>query len=551
MTRLDDGSGGAPFDWQRWEPEVLARAARCGRTLLLLIGDPANPGARDMARQLHADSALAGFVQEHYLPVRVDRHEQPDLDHFCQVAHQLLTREPGGWPLLLCVDPDSRLPWFSGGYFPAQAAGGLPALGTVLHKAAQFAREQARLRQSQDAMLREALHHVEGAGPAAVLRLDRLPLDGARRQLEATTDALHGGWAGSPRFAQPQRIDFLLRHWHDSAATPEPDLPALYLASLALTRMAGSGLQQDNGGFAHCALGPGWSAPQGGLLLADNAALLALYTRAWQATGEARFADVAGGVADFLLQTLRRDDGGFRVGLGELPQCQDGRCATAGNALAVEALASAARALDRDDCAVAADAAFARLRREHWLTDRLLAFSVADGGGRVIDASLDDHAALIHASLALCALRPGRDDLAWAGQLADQMLARFEDTARGGFFTGVAGPAAPALRLRRMADEPQPGGNALAASALLQLGSLRQQPRWLQAAERTVLAAWPALLAQPAQHTGLLAVLRGLLDPPTLVPLVEGDAAAVTLARQLRRPYAPRLLVAWLGAGDV
>jgi hypothetical protein len=208
------------------------------------------------------------------------------------------------------------------------------------------------------------------------------------------------------------------------------------------------------------------------------------------------------------------------------------------NALAIAGLATAARCLARTDYADAAAAALSCLRRVHWRDGRLLATS-AHGEARLA-AYLDDYAFLLVAILELSSVRFSADDLAFAVELAEVMLRHFEDAAVGGFFFTADDQEALISRPKSFSDDAIPAGNAIAARALLRLGYLLGEPRYLEAAERTLRAAWAAVQKYPDAHASMLFALEDYLHPPQIV-ILRGDAAAIApWQRELNAVFAPR-----------
>jgi uncharacterized protein YyaL (SSP411 family) len=216
----------------------------------------------------------------------------------------------------------------------------------------------------------------------------------------------------------------------------------------------------------------------------------------------------------------------------------DDKVLTSWNALAIAGLATAARCLGREDYADVAGAALQFLRRVHWQGGRLLATS-AHGEARLA-AYLDDYAFLLDAILELASVRFDAAHLAWAVELADVMLQHFEDAAAGGFFFTADDHEALISRPKSFSDEAIPAGNAIAARALLRLGYLLGEPRYLQAAERTLRAAWAALHKYPESHASMLLALEDYLSPPQIVILRGTVQAMQPWQRELNAVFAPR-----------
>jgi uncharacterized protein YyaL (SSP411 family) len=224
-----------------------------------------------------------------------------------------------------------------------------------------------------------------------------------------------------------------------------------------------------------------------------------------------------------------------------IPPGRDDKILGSWNALAIRGLADAARALDEPRFAEAAARALAYLRRVHWNDGRLLATS-RDGNAR-LPAYLDDHALLIDAILALATVRFDAGALAFATQLADALLARFEDPDHGGFFFTATDHEALIHRSRSFSDDATPSGNAIAVQALQKLGWLLGEPRYLAAAERALRAAWPQLAESPLGLVHMANALEDHLHSHTFVVL-RGEAAMIgQWRRELQRMWRPLVSV--------
>ena len=298
-----------PVDWYPWGPEALARAAELDRPVFLSIGYAACHLCHVMERESFEDDALAAYLNAHFVPVKVDREERPDLDALYMSAVQAMTGQ-GGWPLSVFLAPDGR-PFFGGTYFPPAPRHGLPGFGQVLagvHEAWQVRRGAvAETAEAVLARLREsrAIGRAAGALPPAEV------LASASAALDAGFDEANGGWGQAPKFPQPMAIEFALRR-HVATGDPRP----LEIARRSLDRMADGGVRdQLGGGFHRYATDARWLVPHFEQMLYDNAQLARVYLHAWQLTREPRYRDVAVGVLDFLLRDLRTPGGGFAASL--------------------------------------------------------------------------------------------------------------------------------------------------------------------------------------------------------------------------------------------
>jgi uncharacterized protein YyaL (SSP411 family) len=615
-----------PVDWYPWGPEALEKARAADKPILLSIGYSACHWCHVMAHESFEDAATAALMNELFVNVKVDREERPDLDRIYQTAHQMLTQRGGGWPLTMFLSPDDQRPFFGGTYFPPEPKYGMPAFRDLLKRVAQYYREHGEdVRRQGDALV-EVFGQMQP--PAATQApLTRAPLATGRAALQRDFDGRFGGFGDAPKFPHPMNLEFLMRTWRASAGDDQPDLQALYMATLTLTRMAEGGLyDQVGGGFCRYSVDPYWMIPHFEKMLYDNGQLLAVSAQAAVATGDALFRRVAQGTADWILRDLANPGGAYystldadseghegkfyvwtpdevralldereyaalarRFGLDREANFEgrwhlhafeplekvaeeagltteeaaesldsarakllavrnqrvwpgrDEKILTAWNGLAIAGLAAASRALDRTDYVDSAARAVAFLREHCWFDGRLLAVH-KDGRSR-FPAYLDDHAFLAWGLLELLQARWQGPWLEWAVELAETMLAHFEDREAGGFYFTADDHESLIHRPKTFGDDATPAGNGVAARVLLRLGYLLAEPRYLDAAERTLRAAWSLVERYPHGHTSLLMALDELTEPPTIVVL-RGPADDIAVWRaELDKLYEPRRLV--------
>ena len=301
-----------PVDWYPWGDEAFDLARELDKPVLLSVGYSACHWCHVMAHESFEDEATADVMNELFVNIKVDREERPDVDKIYQTAQQLLTQRTGGWPLTMFINPDDRRPFFGGTYFPNEARYGMPAFSDLLKSVATYFREQREEVRRQGVKLTEVLGQLEPPAAGADLVITAAPLGKLRETLGRTFDSDYGGFGGAPKFPHPTTIDRLLRQWRDTAGDDEPDLDALYMATLTLTRMADGGLfDHVGGGFCRYSVDPYWQIPHFEKMLYDNGPLLALYAQAAIATGDDRFAAVAHATADWMLTDMRSPEGGF------------------------------------------------------------------------------------------------------------------------------------------------------------------------------------------------------------------------------------------------
>ncbi|MDH4314962.1 MAG: thioredoxin domain-containing protein [Gammaproteobacteria bacterium] len=300
-----------PVDWYPWGEEALRKAREEDKPILLSVGYSACHWCHVMAHESFEDDRTASLMNELFVNIKVDREERPDIDKIYQTAHQLLTQRGGGWPLTMFINPEDQRPFFGGTYFPNEARYGMPSFGDLLRRVAEYYRDNKDDVRAQGEQLSDVFVRLKPR-PAAGRTLDDAPLRASREALAKSFDREFGGFGAAPKFPHPTSIDRVLRHWHSTANGAEPDVDALFMASLTLTRMAEGGIyDQLGGGFCRYSVDRYWQIPHFEKMLYDNGPLLALYAQAHAATGEALFERIANETADWILADMRSPDGGF------------------------------------------------------------------------------------------------------------------------------------------------------------------------------------------------------------------------------------------------
>ena len=305
---------GNPVDWWEWGPEALAEAKRRDTPILLSVGYAACHWCHVMAHESFEDPATAAYMNEHFVNVKVDREERPDIDAVYMRATQAMTGQ-GGWPMTCILTPSGE-PFFAGTYFPPEPTAGHPAFSQVLQALAD-AWENRR-----DEVMSSAGQVLDFLGAEDDLAGDPLgaaDLDEAATALLRQFDAEAGGFGAAPKFPPSMVLEFLLRQH-----TRTGDEQIWTAAGRTFEAMARGGMyDQLGGGFARYSVDRNWRVPHFEKMLYDNALLLRAYLhwfRAWRARGEdgaaAALAErVCHETADFMLRELRTDEGGFASAL--------------------------------------------------------------------------------------------------------------------------------------------------------------------------------------------------------------------------------------------
>jgi hypothetical protein len=292
-----------PVDWYPWGAEAFAAAARADQPVLLDIGAVWCHWCHVMDGESYEDPTLAEFLNEHFICVKVDRDERPDVDARYQRAVQALTRQ-GGWPLTGFLTPQAEL-FFGGTYFPPRALHGRPSFREILTRVLAVWRAERAKVETQARTLRELLSADQEQSVPGVL--GPLALADATHRILATADRHHGGFGGAPKFPHPSALTFLLHHW---CRTPEPTLRAVIHETL--DGMARGGFRDLlGGGFHRYSVDARWIVPHFEKLSADNAELLRLYAEAGALFEHPGWLAVARDTVRWIREVLADPAGGF------------------------------------------------------------------------------------------------------------------------------------------------------------------------------------------------------------------------------------------------
>ena len=574
-----------PVDWHPWDTEALALAKKEDKPILLSIGFSANHMCQVMAHESFENQKVASFMNEHFVNIKVDREERPDLDRIYQGAQQLLNRQPGGWPLTMILEPDEQLPIIGGTYFPPQQTRDQPSFRDILSGVSKtYDSKNDKLKEFKIKM-REALapKPVESFSG----KFDATMLDRACGQIDSSFDPEFGGFSAEPKSPHPAGLELMLDV--ASASDEKIKIDRLHdLLDTTLTAMSRGGLFDHlGGGFFGYSVDREWTIPRFEKMLYDNGLLLSVYAQRAHESGNNWYKDVANQTADWMIREMQLDSGGICSNLNAVSEDEEGRfytwkfddvrsivgddydefakhydleknanfgtlwhlrldgpsapkgdeesarasnliaarrallesreqrirpsrdekVITAWNALSVKGLANVGGLFARPDCVDAAQRAVDYLAQTHWQDGRL--FTSSRDGAASLNGYLDDYAFLVDALVNLLATRWRDSDLQFAIDVANAMLENFEDTANGGFFFTSNDHENLVQRTKPLADESLPSGNGVAVQALIALGSLTGESRYLDAAARALRSSMTQIDRWPSAHGTLL---RGMLD---------------------------------------
>jgi uncharacterized protein YyaL (SSP411 family) len=597
-----------PVDWYPWGAEALSHARELDRPILLSVGYSACHWCHVMEHESFEDPETAAYMNEHFVSVKVDREERPDVDALYMEAVQAISGH-SGWPMTVFCDPDG-VPFYGGTYFPPDEGRGMPSFRMVMEAvvdAFENRREELRERAPQTRQRLGAIGAVEPSEeePGAAL------LDATVETLREAADMERGGFGGAPKFPPASALELLL-----ARGATEPVERTLD------TMMAGGIYDQIGGGFARYSVDANWLVPHFEKMLYDNALLARAYLHGWQALGHERYRRVCEETLDWALREMRGPEGGFYSALDADSEGEEGRfyvwtpdemqavlgdgsdavldfygVSEAGNfegrnvlhlaggaaaaepaglaearralyearakrvwpglddkrlaswnALMLAALAEAGAVLGRDDYLLAA-----RRCAEFVLGDlrddegRLLR-TYKDGDGR-LNAYLEDHAFLVEALLTLYEATFEQRWFEAARALADTMLARFGDPERGGFYSTSDDHEELIARRKEVGDHPIPSGNSAAALGLLRLAALSGERAYEAEAIGVLRLFAKAAPRQPDAFAHLLRALDFQLGPTKEVALIGDDLSE--LVEVVRSRYRPHVALAGGPEGSV
>ena len=593
------------MDWYPWGEEALERARREDKPILLSIGYSACHWCHVMAHESFEDASVAQVMNGLFVNIKVDREERPDLDQIYQTAHQMLAQRAGGWPLTMFLTPEGA-PFFGGTYFPKAARHGMPAFPDVCERIAAIWQERRTEIAAQNEQVQQAFVRTLPRDAAAPDELSADVVRAMLENLRGNFDATFGGFGSAPKFPHPTDLELCLREGEQDIALvtlermceggiydqlgggfcrysvdAQWSIPhfekMLYDNGPLLGLLADAWSVTHAPIFRRCAEATAaWlmremQSPEGGyyssldadseheegkfyvwqpdevraLLTAEEYAAIAPHfgldrppnfeNRHWHL----RIVRPPAAGSEALIEHAKAKL--FAVREKRVRPGRDEKILVSWNALAIRGMAHAGRVLGQPQWIASARHALEFIRGRMWRDRRLLA--TYKGGRAHLNAYLDDYALLVAALLELMQAGFSIADLAFATDLADTLLAEFEDGEAGGFFFTGNSHERLFHRPKPGQDNATPSGNAVAAWALGRLAALTGQERYTRAAERTLALFYPPMREYPAGYAAMALALSEQLAPPKVVILRGREPDLGRWQEELAREYLPDGLV--------
>ena len=301
-----------PVEWYPWCEASLAKAKEEYKPILLSVGYSACHWCHVMAHESFENEATAALMNQHYINIKVDREERPDLDKIYQTAHSLLTQRSGGWPLTIFLTPDEQMPFFAGTYFPDEPRHGMSSFSEILLRVSDAFKNNQKSIQQQNIAIRDVFEKIESQDNQVNDQISARPIDIGKNQLKKNFDSEHGGFGSAPKFPHPGNIEFAIRQWAHSLEQKHEDFDILHAATFTLEKMAEGGIfDQLGGGFCRYSVDNKWLIPHFEKMLYDNGPLLTLYSQAYTILETPLFEETAIATADWAIRKMQSDAGGY------------------------------------------------------------------------------------------------------------------------------------------------------------------------------------------------------------------------------------------------
>ena len=299
-----------PVDWYPWGEEAFAKSRKENKPIFLSVGYSTCHWCHVMERESFTDPKIAAYMNHHFVNIKVDREERPDVDNVYMTFVQATTGG-GGWPMSVWLTPDLR-PFAGGTYFPPDDAYGRPGFLSVLKQIAEaWEKDEKQIRNQADQITGQLQNLVNARGTSSTT-LNASMLSVGFKEMEERFDAREGGFGPAPKFPRPSELLFLFSEAYRVGPDSKEGKRAIEMATFTLEKMAAGGIYDHlGGGFHRYSVDGQWHVPHFEKMLYDQAQLAEANLIAYQITGRKAFADTARGVLDYIVRNMTSPHGGF------------------------------------------------------------------------------------------------------------------------------------------------------------------------------------------------------------------------------------------------
>ncbi|TXI20654.1 MAG: thioredoxin domain-containing protein [Nitrosomonas sp.] len=616
---------GNPVDWYPWGEQALNLARTQNKPILLSIGYSACHWCHVMAHESFENVEVAAVMNKHFINIKVDREERPDIDQIYQTAHYIMNHRNGGWPLTMFLTPEQK-PYFGGTYFPLQPRYGLPGFLELLPRVAEAYYTRSEDIEKQGKVLLKLMNQtLPDSKSSSHEQFSAALLTQAIKHLEEQFDPVYGGFGGAPKFLHPAELAFCLHQYFKTQNTQ-----ALQMVVFTLEKMAKGGIYDHlGGGFYRYSTDAYWRIPHFEKMLYDNGPLLQLFTISWLASDNPLFKRIVEDTAQWVMREMQSgspNEGGYYstldadseheegkyyvwdrdevtqiltaeefaliapyYGLSQAPNFEqklwnleittdlaeiaqrlgmtldhaqktllsahtklqairacrvrpgrDEKILVSWNGLMIKGMAHAGRTFGQAAWIQSAQRSADFIRTVLWKNNRLLA-TYKDGKAH-LNAYLDDYVFLLDGLLELMQTEFREVDLEFAIMLAEVVLDQFEDREDGGFYFTSHDHEQLIHRPKPVYDNAIASGNGMAAMVLQRLGLILSEPRYLQAAERTIRLFYPMMSTQLSGYCSLLTAMDETLFPPVMI-ILRGHSDELKIWQHTIQRQFPHMLV--------
>ncbi|MFV2033038.1 MAG: thioredoxin domain-containing protein, partial [Gammaproteobacteria bacterium] len=301
-----------PVNWMPWSQQALDQAREQNKPILLSIGYSACHWCHVMAHESFENDDTAAIMNRHFINIKVDREERPDIDRIYQTAHQLIARRAGGWPLTMFLSPDDHVPFYGGTYFPDRPRYGMLAFSDLLERIATIFRDQPDKIRQQGEAIHQALIEIDMRENLPRGGVDIGALNTFDAQLLNAYDADFGGFGGAPKFPQCAILLQAVRR----AFSKSPEDPVYRAIDFSLQKIAMGGIQDHLlGGFYRYSVDDKWMIPHFEKMLYDNGQLLEVFAQAFRLSANPLYRNAVEGIVAWLESEMRTESGAYHAAL--------------------------------------------------------------------------------------------------------------------------------------------------------------------------------------------------------------------------------------------